>query len=97
MIIMVFDVWLPGWWERARCHSENLATLGHALWVPQGRDIAFLGNAFMWELSWHGEWVDSMIAINCEAAGDERSEALGEGVRILAAIGTVWEFEVEVE
>jgi hypothetical protein len=40
---------------------------------------------------------NSIITINCEAAGDDRSEALGEGVRILAAIGTVWESKVGVE
>jgi hypothetical protein len=47
MIIMVFDVQLPGWCELAHCHSKNLTTLGHPLWVPQGHDVAFLGNAFM--------------------------------------------------
>ena len=54
MIIMVVDVWLPGWWELACCLSENLATLGHLLWVPQ----AFLGNALMWELPWRSDSVD---------------------------------------
>ena len=49
-VIMVFDVWLACWWELARCHSENLAMLGHPLWVSQGRDVAFLGNALIWEL-----------------------------------------------
>jgi hypothetical protein len=43
------------------------------------------------------DWVDSIIAIDCEAASNERSEALGEGVRILAAIGTVWVSKVGVK
>jgi hypothetical protein len=66
MIIMVFEVQLLGWCELAHCHRENLATLGHPLWVPQGR----------------GDWVDSIVAINCEAVCDERLEALGEVVKI---------------
>ncbi len=74
MIIMVFEVQLLGWCELAHCHRENLATLGHPLWVPQGRDIVFWAR--------RGDWVDSIVAINCEAVGDERLEALGEVVKI---------------
>ena len=59
-------------------------------------DITFLGNAFMWDLICRVDWVDSIITINCEAASDERSEGLGEGVRILAAIGTVWVSKIGV-
>jgi hypothetical protein len=47
MIMMVFDVQPMGCCELVHCHSKNLAMLGHALWVPQGRDVLFLflGNA----------------------------------------------------
>jgi hypothetical protein len=31
IIVMVFDVRLPGWCELAHCHSKNLATLGLTL------------------------------------------------------------------
>jgi hypothetical protein len=46
MIIMVFEVQLLGWCELAHCHRENLAALGHPLWVPQGGDIVFLGKTW---------------------------------------------------
>ena len=74
--------WLAGWRELARCRSA------------QGHDVAFLGDILF--MMCRIDWVLSIIAINCEAASNERSEALGEGVRISAVIGTVWVSKVGV-